>query len=214
MLFCANVELATETFWASLHGLAELERSGRIRRSARAERVALVVHGLLETEGVRRWQSTLCRHSQGPRLWEALAACTWLPPPAPSGCFEKVWLVLALGDRLGPPGVVGLKDDDMTEFDLEKTYLFIDGSGGLVSQVVGPNLSGLRSPPTQKRRLHHGQRHRGARRGGSAGRCTQTERRCWSYWVGAPRAGRASRRPPGSGRRAGRIHGDCAKGAA
>ena len=45
--FCSNVDIATETFWASLHGLAELERSGRIRRSARAERVALVVHWLL-----------------------------------------------------------------------------------------------------------------------------------------------------------------------
>ena len=28
----------------------------------------------------------------------------------------------------------------MTEFDLEKTYLFIDGAGGLVSQAVGPNF--------------------------------------------------------------------------
>jgi AcrR family transcriptional regulator len=45
--FCANVAIATETFWASLHGLAELERSGRIRQSARAERVTLVVRGLL-----------------------------------------------------------------------------------------------------------------------------------------------------------------------
>jgi hypothetical protein len=45
--FCTNVEIATETFWASLHGLAELERSGRIRRSARPERVALVVRWLL-----------------------------------------------------------------------------------------------------------------------------------------------------------------------
>jgi AcrR family transcriptional regulator len=43
-------EVATETFWAALHGLAELERSGRIRDSARVERVALVVDGLL-----RRW---------------------------------------------------------------------------------------------------------------------------------------------------------------
>jgi AcrR family transcriptional regulator len=40
-------EVATETFWATLHGLAELERSGRIRESARNERVALVVNGLL-----------------------------------------------------------------------------------------------------------------------------------------------------------------------
>ncbi len=44
----ADVEVATETFWAALHGLAELERSGRIRHGARAERVALVVRGLLE----------------------------------------------------------------------------------------------------------------------------------------------------------------------
>jgi AcrR family transcriptional regulator len=45
--FCSNVELTTETFWACLHGLAELERSGRIRRSVRAERVALIVDRLL-----------------------------------------------------------------------------------------------------------------------------------------------------------------------
>lgn len=38
-------EVATETVWAALHGLAELERSGRIRSSARDERVALVVGG-------------------------------------------------------------------------------------------------------------------------------------------------------------------------
>ncbi len=42
-----DVAIATETFWASLHGLAELERSGRIRRSARDERVELVVRWLL-----------------------------------------------------------------------------------------------------------------------------------------------------------------------
>ena len=42
-----DIEVATETFWAVLHGLAELERSGRIRHSARDERVALVVNGLL-----------------------------------------------------------------------------------------------------------------------------------------------------------------------
>jgi AcrR family transcriptional regulator len=42
-----DVELATETFWAALHGLAELERTHRIRQSARAERVALIVRGLL-----------------------------------------------------------------------------------------------------------------------------------------------------------------------
>ena len=42
-----DVEIATETFWAALHGLAELEGSGRIRHSARDERVAFVVNGLL-----------------------------------------------------------------------------------------------------------------------------------------------------------------------
>ncbi len=41
-----DVEVATETFWAALHGLAELERSGRIRKSARAERLALIVRGM------------------------------------------------------------------------------------------------------------------------------------------------------------------------
>ena len=42
-----DLEVATETFWAALHGLAELERSGRIRCRARAERVTLVVRSLL-----------------------------------------------------------------------------------------------------------------------------------------------------------------------
>ena len=41
--FCVDVGVATETFWAALHGLAALERSGRIRPSARAERIALLV---------------------------------------------------------------------------------------------------------------------------------------------------------------------------
>jgi len=44
-----DVEVATETFWAALHGLVELERSGRIRKSARNERIALVVRALLES---------------------------------------------------------------------------------------------------------------------------------------------------------------------
>ncbi|MDA9411055.1 TetR/AcrR family transcriptional regulator [Bradyrhizobium sp. CCBAU 45384] len=44
----SDVEVATETFWAALHGLAELERSGRIRKSARDQRIALVVRGLLD----------------------------------------------------------------------------------------------------------------------------------------------------------------------
>jgi AcrR family transcriptional regulator len=41
--FSADVEAATETFWAALHGLAELERAGRIRPAARAERLRLIV---------------------------------------------------------------------------------------------------------------------------------------------------------------------------
>ena len=44
--FCANVEDVTETFWAALHGLAALERSGRIRPGMRAERVVLIVRGI------------------------------------------------------------------------------------------------------------------------------------------------------------------------
>ena len=46
--FNVNVETTTEAFWACMHGLVELERSGRIRRCARAERVALIIHGLFE----------------------------------------------------------------------------------------------------------------------------------------------------------------------
>jgi AcrR family transcriptional regulator len=46
-LFCVDVAAVTETFWAALHGLAELERSGRIRPSARVERIDLVVRALL-----------------------------------------------------------------------------------------------------------------------------------------------------------------------
>lgn len=41
--FCQNVETAAEALWAALHGLAMLERHGRIRAPFRAERVALVV---------------------------------------------------------------------------------------------------------------------------------------------------------------------------
>ena len=45
--FCADVEVVTETFWAALHGLAELERSGRIRPGKRDERIALVVRAIV-----------------------------------------------------------------------------------------------------------------------------------------------------------------------
>ena len=45
--FGGDVGLVTETFWAALHGLAELERSGRIRPGLRGERIALVVSGII-----------------------------------------------------------------------------------------------------------------------------------------------------------------------
>jgi AcrR family transcriptional regulator len=45
--FCFDVAVVTETFWAALHGLAELERSGRIRPSARDERITLVVRAIV-----------------------------------------------------------------------------------------------------------------------------------------------------------------------
>ena len=44
--FCADVEDVTETFWAALHGLAALDRSGRVRSGARDERIALVVRAI------------------------------------------------------------------------------------------------------------------------------------------------------------------------
>src|SRR5262249_8271579 len=47
MPFCADVALVTETFWAALHGLAALERSGRTRPGARGERIALVVRAVV-----------------------------------------------------------------------------------------------------------------------------------------------------------------------
>ena len=45
--FCVDVEVATETFWAALHGLVELERSGRIRLGARSERIAFIVRAIV-----------------------------------------------------------------------------------------------------------------------------------------------------------------------
>jgi AcrR family transcriptional regulator len=45
--FCIDVAVMTETFWAALHGLAELERSGRIRPGTRGERIALVVEAVV-----------------------------------------------------------------------------------------------------------------------------------------------------------------------
>jgi AcrR family transcriptional regulator len=40
--FFEDGETATETFWAALHGLAELERHGRIRPALRAQRLRLI----------------------------------------------------------------------------------------------------------------------------------------------------------------------------
>jgi AcrR family transcriptional regulator len=45
--FCDDADLVTETFWATLHGLAALEHSGRIRPGARAERIGLVVGAIV-----------------------------------------------------------------------------------------------------------------------------------------------------------------------
>jgi AcrR family transcriptional regulator len=47
--FCIDADVVTETFWAALHGLAELERSGRIRPGMRDERVALVVRAIVSS---------------------------------------------------------------------------------------------------------------------------------------------------------------------
>jgi AcrR family transcriptional regulator len=44
--FCVDATDVTETFWAALHGLAALERSGRIRPNMRGERIALVVRAI------------------------------------------------------------------------------------------------------------------------------------------------------------------------
>lgn len=41
--FSQDVDTATETFWAALHGLAQLERHGRIRPAFRAPRITLIM---------------------------------------------------------------------------------------------------------------------------------------------------------------------------
>jgi AcrR family transcriptional regulator len=45
--FCQEVEAATETLWAALHGAAELERNGRIRPASRTQRLGLIVQSVL-----------------------------------------------------------------------------------------------------------------------------------------------------------------------
>lgn len=49
--FSADADAMTEVLWAALHGLAELERSGRIRSSARNERIALIVAAIAGAKG-------------------------------------------------------------------------------------------------------------------------------------------------------------------
>jgi len=56
--FCVEVAVVTEAFWAALHGLAELERSGRIRPGARSERIGLVVGVVVLSEGSSRARSS------------------------------------------------------------------------------------------------------------------------------------------------------------
>jgi AcrR family transcriptional regulator len=48
--FCREVEAATETLWAALHGAAELERHGRIRPASRPQRLGLIVQSVLALE--------------------------------------------------------------------------------------------------------------------------------------------------------------------
>ncbi|AOX18866.1 TetR family transcriptional regulator (plasmid) [Kozakia baliensis] len=46
-----KIETATETLWAALHGLVELERLGRIRPGNRAQRVELLIDAFLCRSG-------------------------------------------------------------------------------------------------------------------------------------------------------------------
>jgi len=52
--FCTDLDLATETVWAALHGFATLEGAGRIRPGARAERAALLVEAVITGGSGRR----------------------------------------------------------------------------------------------------------------------------------------------------------------
>lgn len=52
--FCTDLDLATETVWAALHGFATLEGAGRIRPGARAERAALLVAAVIAGGSGRR----------------------------------------------------------------------------------------------------------------------------------------------------------------
>jgi AcrR family transcriptional regulator len=46
--FHADIGTATEFVWSALHGLAELERTGRIRKAARSERLALLIWAVVK----------------------------------------------------------------------------------------------------------------------------------------------------------------------
>lgn len=52
--FCLNAEVAAETFWSALHGLGELERTGRTKPAWRQDRIDLVVQATMMVEGGRR----------------------------------------------------------------------------------------------------------------------------------------------------------------
>jgi AcrR family transcriptional regulator len=45
--FHAEIEAATEFVWSALHGLAELDRTGRIRPEARAERLEFLIRAVV-----------------------------------------------------------------------------------------------------------------------------------------------------------------------
>lgn len=45
--FCDHAEVVAETLWAALHGLAELERSNRIRPDLRDHRIMLVAQAIV-----------------------------------------------------------------------------------------------------------------------------------------------------------------------
>ena len=40
--FCPDADVATEVFWSALHGMAELERAGRVKPIARQQRIRLI----------------------------------------------------------------------------------------------------------------------------------------------------------------------------
>jgi AcrR family transcriptional regulator len=51
--YCPDGEAPTEVFWGALHGMAELERAGRIKAAARGERIGLVCGMVARFGGAR-----------------------------------------------------------------------------------------------------------------------------------------------------------------